>query len=106
MKRVRQKSRAKQKNRLQSHKRSVLGICTVLVLLVLVVSVGSISLQKKNQEYMAQEEELIAQIEEEKARTEEIEELEAYVGTEEYVEQIAKDKLGLVYEDEIIFKSK
>ena len=55
---------------------------------------------------MAQEEELIAQIEEEKARTEEIEELEAYVGTEEYVEQIAKDKLGLVYEDEIIFKSK
>ena len=31
-------------------------------------------------------------------------ELEAYMQTDEYAEQVAKDKLGLVYEDEIIFK--
>lgn len=106
MKKNRYKSRAKQKKRMQSHKSSVLGICAVIVLLVVVVSVGSINLHAKNQEYIAQEQELVAQIEEEKNRAEEIEELEEYVGTDEYVEQVAKDKLGLVYENEIIFKSK
>ena len=100
------RGRAKQKRSLQSRKRSVLGICVVLILLVSVVSVGSINLHTKNKAYIAQEQELIAQIEEEKARTEEIEELEEYVGTSEYVEQVAKDKLGLVYNNEIIFKTK
>ena len=32
-----------------------------------------------------------------------IADLEAYMQTDEYAEQVAKDKLGLVYEDEIIF---
>lgn len=106
MKKRKRKSMAKQKKGMQSIKKSVLGICVVLILLVSVVSVGSINLYSKNKEYIAQEQELIAQIEEEKARAEEIDELEEYVGTSEYVEQIAKDKLGLVYENEIIFKTK
>ena len=29
--------------------------------------------------------------------------MEAYVGTDEYVEEIAKEKLGLVNENEIIY---
>ena len=49
--------------------------------------------------------ELEEQIEEEQARAKEIAELEKYVGTDEYVEEVAKEKLGLVYEDEIIFKA-
>lgn len=106
MKKRKRKSMAKQKRGMQSIKKSVLGICVVLILLISVVSVGSINLYSKNKEYIAQEQELIAQIEEEKARAEEIDELEEYVGTSEYVEQIAKDKLGLVYENEIIFKTK
>ena len=106
MKKNRHKSKAKQNKRRQSHRSSVLGICAVIVLLMAVVSVGSMNLQAKNREYIAQEQELILQIEEEKNRAQEIEELEQYVGTAEYVEQVAKDKLGLVYENEIIFKSK
>ncbi len=106
MKKNRSRSKAKQKKGLQNIRKSILGICAVFMLLVCVVSVGSINLHTKNKEYMAQEEELIAQIEEEKQRTEEIEELEEYVGTSEYIEQVAKDKLGLVYENEIIFKTK
>ena len=43
-------------------------------------------------------------MEAEEARSEEIEELKEYVQSDEYAEQVAKDKLGLVYEDEIIFK--
>lgn len=106
MKKSKRKSMSKQRKGTNSIRQSVFGICVVLVLLISVVSVGSVNLYSKNKEYIAQEQELLDQIEEEKARTEEIAELEEYVGTSEYVEQVAKDKLGLVYEDEIIFKTK
>lgn len=106
MKNKKRKNVSKSKKGMQSIRKSIFGICVVLVLLISVVSVGSINLYNKNKEYLAQEQELVTQIEEEKARTEEIEELEKYVGTSEYVEQVAKDKLGLVYENEIIFKTK
>ena len=92
--------------RVQQHKRSMLGISAVIMLLVMVVSVSSISLQARNKEYIAQEKELEASIQEEKDRAEEISELEDYVGTDEYIEQTAKDKLGLVHENEIIFKAR
>lgn len=106
MKNRKHKNMSKAKKDMQSIRKSIIGICVVLVLLISVVAVGSINLYSKNKEYLAQEQELISQIEEEKVRAEEIEELEEYVGTSEYVEQVAKDKLGLVYENEIIFKTK
>ena len=51
-----------------------------------------------------QKQELQQKIDSETARTDEIKKLEEYKNTTEYVEGIAKDKLGLVYKDEIIFK--
>ena len=62
-------------------------------------------MHKKNKAYKAQEEELQKQLEEEELRAEEIEELEDYVGTDEYIEDVAKDKLGLVYPNEILFEA-
>ena len=44
------------------------------------------------------------QIEAEQERTKEIEEYEKYTQTKKYIEEVAKDKLGLVHEGEIIFK--
>ena len=44
-------------------------------------------------------------MEAENQRALEIEEYGKYTQTKKYVEEVAKDKLGLVYEDEIIFKS-
>lgn len=41
---------------------------------------------------------------EEQERTKEIEEYEKYTQTKKYIEEVAKDKLGLVHEGEIIFK--
>ena len=49
---------------------------------------------------------LDAQIEKEQNRTLEIEELGKEVQTKGYIEDIAREKLGLVYEGEILFKSK
>lgn len=104
---IKQKSKEnRQQKQLSRHKRSILCISSVIILLVAVVSVSSVTLQAKNKAYIAQEQELKKQIDEEEARAQEIEELEQYVGTDEYVEQTAKDKLGLVHEGEIIFKAK
>ncbi|MCI8598864.1 MAG: septum formation initiator family protein [Lachnospiraceae bacterium] len=79
-------------------------ILTVLCLL-LVASFGKLKLQKKYEAYQQKEEQLLAEIEKEQKRTEEIEELKKYVQTKKYVEEVAKERLGLVYEDEILFKA-
>ena len=104
---IKQKShRRRQKKRIQRHKRSVLAVSTVILLLVVVVSASSMTLRARDKSYQAQEMELKEQIKEETARKAEIKDLEKYVGTDEYVEDVAKDKLGLVHENEIIFKAK
>ena len=61
-------------------------------------------MKQKNASYQEEIAQLEKQMEAEEARSEEIEELKEYVQSDEYAEQVAKDKLGLVYEDEIIFK--
>lgn len=99
-----QGKRARAKRQLQ-HKLSVYVIASVIVVLVATLSVASVSLHAKNKEYMAQEAELEAQIKAESNRAEEIDELEEYVGTDEYVEDVAKEKLGLVYPNEILFEA-
>lgn len=99
-----QGKRARAKRQLQ-HKLSMYVIASVIVVLVATLSVASVSLHAKNKEYMAQEAELEAQIKAESNRAEEIDELEEYVGTDEYVEDVAKEKLGLVYPNEILFEA-
>ena len=47
---------------------------------------------------------VIEQIEAETKRSEEIDQYEKYTQTMKYIEDVAKDRLGLVYEGEIIFK--
>lgn len=101
-----QKSKKKTpKNRLQHHKRSVLMISTIIVMLSVVMFAGGMSLKERNEAYIAQEIELQAQIDAEKERSAEIDELKNYVGTDEYIETVAKEKLGLVYENEILFRA-
>lgn len=83
----------------------MIAIIGVLIFLSAVVFIHGMTLKERNETYMAQEAELQAQIEAEQERSEEIDELKEYVGTDEYIEQIAKEKLGLVHENEILFKS-
>lgn len=103
--RRKRKHSAQGKNRILQHKISVLGISGVIVMLAVVLAVGSMSLREKNERYKAQQAELETQLEEQKARSEEIEALEEYVGTDEYVEDVAKEKLGLVNPNEILFQA-
>lgn len=82
------------------------GIILIVLAVFGVSTIGGIQLKQKNYAYQAREEALMEAIAEEERRAEEIEEFESYTKTKKYVEDVAKDKLGLVYEDEIIFKSK
>lgn len=77
--------------------------CAVLILVV-VFSVQIIQAHHKTETYKARQEQLQAQIEEQKQRAEELENEKEYVGSEEYIENEAKTKLGMAYDNEIIFK--
>lgn len=83
---------------------AMLLVTTVVLMMMLVVTVKSVELRQKRQFYMEKEEALIQQIEAEEARAVEIEEYGKYTQTKKFVEEVAKEKLGLVYEGEIIFK--
>lgn len=75
-----------------------------IIIMTFVVGVNSVSLREKEAKYAAREEELMRQIAVEEKRAAELVDLETYTKTKKYVEEVAKDKLGLVYEDEIIFQ--
>ena len=93
------------KSHVLQHKISVVSITCVIALLAVMLSVGSISLRAKNEAYIAQEAELEEQLQQEAERAAEIEELEDYVGTNEYIEGVAKEKLELINPNEILFKA-
>ncbi len=81
------------------------GIVTIVLLLMLVVmSYNIVKLYDKNREYASREDELQKELEKEEERQEELSAYEEFTKTIEYVEQIAREKLGLVFENEIIFK--
>ena len=74
------------------------------MMIMVVVAVRSVELQRKIDGYDMQIAGLNAQIEAENTRTEQIGEYRKYTQTKAYVEEVAKDKLGLVYEGEILFQ--
>ena len=80
-------------------------IAGVVVLLLIFVSVASLRLRAQNADRQEQIKELEEQIEAEEQKAEELEEYSKYVQTKKYAEEVAKEKLGLVYEDENIFKA-
>ena len=99
------KKRKRKSDGLRKNKRSVLMITCVIMLLGVVVLGCGLSLKEKNEVYLAKEEELRLQIEAEQERSEEIDDLKEYVETDEYIETVAKEKLGLAYENEILFEA-
>ena len=87
------------------NKAGILWISVVVLILFSVVTIKGVGLSQKAHELEAREESLKAQIAAEQTRTDEIAEFEKYTHTRKYIEDTAKDKLGLVYPGEIIFKN-
>lgn len=82
----------------------MLGIALIVLVLIGSMVIQSRGLKESLAGYETRAEALNQQIEEEKARTEEIQNLKEYMLTDEYAEQVAREKLGLVKENEIIFQ--
>lgn len=81
-------------------------ICIGIILAVF-VAVMTIQINKvyqKDQEKIAEEQELREQLQYELDRQEALEEYQEYIESPEYVEDIAESKLGLLYENQIIFR--
>ena len=90
------------------HKNHAGSISIVLIVLLLLGAIGikCFELNNKNESLKKQEASLEEKIRKEAVRAEEIEELSKYVQTKQYAEEVAKEQLGMVYPDEIIFKEK
>ena len=82
-------------------------LVSLTVLMVLAgVSIKKVQLQKKQEALLLEEAQLDEKIAGEEKRAQEIEEYDKYTQTKKYVEEIAKERLGLMYEGEILFKGK
>lgn len=96
--------RKRRKKRIGYNHLGMFGISLIVLILMLSLMAQSRDLQESLAGYETRAEALSQQIEDEKARTEEIEALKEYMLTDEYAEEAAREKLGLVKENEIIFQ--
>lgn len=95
----------KRKKRIRIGSRlTVGGISAVLIILAVIMMVQTHNQSQIYNTYMERDQELQKMSEEESERTNEIEELKEKINTDEYIEEIAIEKLGLVPKDEIIFE--
>ena len=90
----------------RKNKRTMFFITAVVVMVCVALSFQIVKLYQKNKLYIAREESLKVQLENEEKRREDLEKYEQYINSQDYVEDMAKTKLGLVYDDEIIFREK
>lgn len=80
-------------------------VTVVVLMLMVVVSINGASLKSKVQESTERQAKLQEMIEAENERADELVDFEKYTKTKAYYEQVAREKLGLVYPGEIIFKT-
>lgn len=84
-------------------RRMIISISAVALLFCIVLGAQMIQKYSTLKELKEQQQELEQQYQKELALSEELKEQEAYVKTDDYVEEMAR-RLGLLYPDEVIFK--
>ncbi|MDD6445584.1 MAG: septum formation initiator family protein [Lachnospiraceae bacterium] len=82
------------------------GIVVIVFAFLVVMTVQICRIRAKDADYVQREAELKKEYQEETQRSSEIDDLETYMNSSEYIEDVAKSKLGLTYKNEIIFKEK
>lgn len=83
---------------------ALLGTTLVIAILAFTVYVRSQTLSEQEAAYIQQEDTLQKQIKSEEDRTAQLEEKKKYVTTKQYIEEVAREKLGLIDPDEVILK--
>ncbi len=80
-------------------------VMTVVMLFCLTLGFHSISLRAEARELQEQESMLKEKKKDLEKEKKSIDEQRVYMQTNEYVEDVARNKFGLVYEDEVVFKA-
>ena len=88
------------------HSNGMISISLIVLVFLVVMGVQIVKLKEQEKNYAKQESQLKEQLAGETQRAEELSVLERYMQTTSYIEDVAKNKLGLVYENEIIYKEK
>lgn len=99
------RTRRKVAYRKRNQNRFSMVLVTMVVLIVTVtVAIRYAQMNSRLKELEQQKQELELQIDAANKKAEEIEEFDKYTNTKAYYEEIATEKLGLVYEGEIVFQ--
>ena len=80
------------------------AITLVVAALLGVLGLQTVRLKQRRDEYATKLEAIEKQMSEQEARAEELEAERLYVQTKDYIEKVARERLGLVSPDEIILK--
>ena len=91
--------------RRRDHKLGMWMAGLVVALLIVIVAYKGFELKGKLDLLQEKEAALTQMIDEQQKRSEEIAEFEKYIHTRKFIEEIAREKLGLIYEGEIIFRN-
>ncbi|MGN0143063.1 MAG: septum formation initiator family protein [Roseburia sp.] len=81
-----------------------LCIGMIVLVFVAVMSIQIVRVYQKDQEYIERQASLEKQLSDEKERQASLADYEAYTKSQQYVEDVARSKLGMAYDNEIIFK--
>ena len=84
---------------------SLILIALVVLLMVIVIGYKAMGLKETLDANSQKEAELQQQLDDENKRAKDIEEYAKYTKTRKYVEEIAKEKLGLVHDGETVYKN-
>lgn len=93
------------KKRRRKNRTGLFLVMTVVLLFCGTLGVRSISLRANCEKMQEQKQELQQKKQSLQKEKRSIEEKKAYMKTNEYVENVAREKFGLVYDNEIIFKA-
>jgi cell division protein FtsB len=97
-------ARRKRQKKSVSHKFGMAAVTMVVVAMLCVLSLKMVELKEREQTYASKENSLAEQLEDEKSRSEQLEEERIYVQTKQYIEEMARERWGLVNPDEIILE--
>ena len=98
------KRKTKRNRKIGYNSLGMLAIALVVLVLLGGLMLESNDLKERLTGYDAKAATLQQQIEDEQTRTEEIDKLKKYMETDEYAEEVAREKLGLVKDNETVFK--
>lgn len=98
------KERKSSKKRMTKSRLGMTAIAFVCLIFLCWTMKKSNALKKELASYHVRRDSLELEKEKEEERAREIKELERYMQTDEYVEQVARERFGLVKENEIVFE--